>query len=47
MPPEALTEGAKYDEKLDIYSFGILLSEMILRTHPSEMGREVRDFAFI
>ena len=41
MPPEALMEGTVYDEKIDIYSYGILLCEIILRKHPSDLPRDM------
>jgi hypothetical protein len=41
MPPEALGRGeGKYNELIDIYSFGILLMEIITGTHPSELPME-------
>jgi len=34
MAPEMMTEGKEYSEKVDIYSFGILLYEIFTRNHP-------------
>ena len=37
MPPEALISPAHYGYKLDIYSFGVLLTEIIVRKQPNPL----------
>ena len=36
MPPEALTENPCYDQKLDVFAFGVLMMCTVLRREPSE-----------
>lgn len=39
MPPEALKENPKYTEKLDIFSFGVLLIQILTRQFPNPTSR--------
>ena len=35
MPPEALRDGARYDEKIDIFSLGVVMTEIATQHPPS------------
>ena len=40
MPPEAMTDKPKYNEKLDIFSFGVLTIEILTRLYPEPESRQ-------
>ena len=45
MPPEALRDNPKYDEKLDCFSFGVLIVQVLTRLfpHPGDRNEPVQD----
>jgi serine/threonine protein kinase len=40
MPPEAMTDDPKYNEKLDSFSFGVLTVEILTRLYPDPHNRQ-------